>query len=156
MYSTTVAVPLLLRWRQSTTQEVAWNLTVYCHVWPWDVSSFNLLSPLIQHVQIFLHKGKSSLPLEGFRRWGSQLQGFGTKKNTGYSRNLKTQMDQENTRRDQRSGNKISDSSWTCTIIQEEVGVRREKVGEEVLVGREGEMGAYITSGRTGHSSSSV
>ena len=100
--------------------------------------------------------GKGSLPLEGFQRWGSQLQGFGTPKNTGYSRELKTQMDQENTRRDQSSGNKIFDSSWTYTILQEEVGVRREKVGEEVLVGREGEMGAYLTSGRTGHSSSSV
>ena len=34
--------------------------------------------------------------------------------------------------------------------------MRREKVGEEVLVGREGEMGAYLTSGRAGYSSSST
>ena len=37
-----------------------------------------------------LHMEKGSLPMEGFQRWGSQLQGFGTKKNTGHSRELKT------------------------------------------------------------------
>ena len=34
--------------------------------------------------------------------------------------------------------------------------MRRAKVGEEVLVGREGEMGAYLTSGRIGYFSSSA
>ena len=36
------------------------------------------------------------------------------------------------------------------------VGSEMGKVGEEVLVGREGEMGAYLPSGRAGHSSSSA
>ena len=45
-----------------------------------------------------LHLGKGSLPLEGFQRWGSHLQGFGNKNyyNTGHSRELKIPMDKKN------------------------------------------------------------
>ena len=55
-----------------------------------------------------------------------------------------------------REGIKSFDSSCPYTIILEKVRVRREKEGEEVLVGGEGEMDAYLTSGRAGHSSSLV
>ena len=73
-----------------------------------------------------LHMGKVSLPMEGFQRWVSQLQGFGTKKIQVTRENSK-----QNTRRDQKSEKGIFDSSWTYTIIPEVVGVRRV----EVLVG---------------------